>query len=80
MDHDALIDFVIQNFMEDGNFNIDKIADFIGLPKDIQTDKIKNWATTKIILLNDKKVNLDNIKQASEQRIDAEIVKLQTVI
>lgn len=80
MDKEIIQSFLIETFSNGNDFDVQKISYFITLDNDQRNSQIKDWAINKMIFLNNRKANLDNIKQASEQAIDAEIVKLQTVI
>lgn len=79
MDKDTAESFIVETFYNGADFDVSKIADFIILSEGEKNQMLKNWANGKILVLNNKKSNLDNIKIISEQQIDAEISKLQSV-
>ena len=79
MDKDTAESFVVETFFNGADFEVGKMADFLILSENEKNQMIKIWANDKILVLNNKKSNLDNIKVASEQQIDAEIIKLQSV-
>jgi len=80
MDKDLLIDFVVANFMVDGNFDANIIADFIDLSKDDQVIRIKLWANDRIIKLTSEKASLEKKKLDTEAIIDSKLIVLNDVV